>query len=267
MPLLNYQDVGVSINHNNVGTTYLQANNASISFSVPIEPVRALGQKNSIAEIPSGPPEGSIQIDYIVIGSDPGRSIFESYVNLANTPSNIRTSITIGGRTFPSGYLTSYSISAEPNSIINASLSFNVYGEFNFNELVSSQNPAIPSPSIAHGSKTSITEGSTVLTDAIGFDYSASIDWTPIFVLNNPNAILVNYGGAQETLAVRGNNIAKAVTACPGSADTVNVNIRSICAGASIATITMTNAKVQDSELTVQAGGFVEGTYTLLKTY
>lgn len=267
MPLLNYQNVGVSVNHNNGGATQLQANSASISFSVPIEPVRALGQKNAISEIASGPPEGSIQIDYIVAGnSDIGRDIFTSYIT-ANSPSDIRTSITIGGRTFPSGYLTSYSISAEPNSIINASLNFNVYGELTFDSLASSPNTPVSNPSIAHGSKTSISQGGALITDAIGFDYSASIDWEPIFVLNNANAILVNYVGAQETLSVRGNNLAKAVTACPGSINTVDVNIRSICDGNSLETITMSNAKVQDSELSVQAGGFVEGSYTLLKTY
>ena len=262
MALLNYQNVGVSITPPGGAATQLQANNVSISFQVPIEPVRALGQKNAIAEITNGPAEGTINIDYIIVNSDPGRNIFTTYINSLNPNGAGVTNITIGGRNFPSGYLTSYSLSAEPNSIINASLSFNIYGPLNYDSLTSSQNTALVSPNIAHGSQSSITN----VEDAIGFDYNATIDWEPIFILNRADALLVNYVGAQETLGLRGNNLAKAVTPCPGTQD-ATVNIRAICNGTSITTIAMTNAKIQDSELSVQAGGFVEGSYTLVKNY
>jgi len=262
MALLNYQNVGVSITPPGGSAIQLQANNVSISFQVPIEPVRALGQKNAIAEVTNGPAEGTINIDYIIVNSDPGRTIFETYTSSLNPNSAGVTNITIGGRNFPSGYLASYSLSAEPNSIINASLNFNIYGGLNYDSLISSQNTPLSNPLIAHGSQSSITN----VEDAIGFDYNATIDWEPIFILNRADALLVNYVGAQETLSLRGNNLAKAVTPCPQT-QTATVNIRSICNGSALTTIAMNDAKVQDSELSVQAGGFVEGSFTLVKNY
>lgn len=262
MPLLNYQNVGVSITPPNGSATQLQANNASISFSVPIEPIRSLGQSQAIDSISNGPAEGTLSIDYVIINNDPGHGIFTTYVN-STSPNNVGgTSVTIGGRTFSNAYLNSYSLSAEPNSIINASLSFTVYESSNVANLINSQNSSLNNPQIAHGSNSNITN----VADAIGFEYNASITWEPVYVLNSFDASLINYGGAQETMTVRGHNLGKAVSPC-ASTENATVNIKAICDGASINVITIQDAKIQDSELSVQAGGFVEGSYTLVKNY
>jgi hypothetical protein len=252
MAIINYTNVSVT-----VGGTPLFATSASYSFSVPIEGVRALGQKNAINEIPNGPIEGTLSIEYILTASDIGKSIFDAVI--ANPGAYQGTSVTIGGTSFPKGYLTSHSLSAEANSIVNGSLSFTVFGEGG-GPMTEGTAGSANNVDIGHGTAT------TAITNAISFEYNASIEWEPIYILGSADAQGVTYRSAEQTINVRGFNAGKAITKCPGS-DNVNINIGAICTNTSLFSLSITNAKVQSSESSVSAGGYVEGSYELIKTY
>lgn len=252
MAIINYTNVGVSVDG-----TALYATNASYSFSVPIEGVRSLGQKNAINEIPNGPIEGTLNIEYILTSADIGKSLFDTIVN--NPGSYAGTSVTIGGTSFSQAYLTSHNLTAEANSIVNGSLSFSVFKEGGgpMGQGSAGAENEIP---IGHGTAT------TAITNAISFDYNASIEWEPVYILGNADAQGVTFRSAQQVISIRGFNAGRAITKCPQS-ESVNVDIGAICGGGSLFSLSIENAKIQSSESSVSAGGFVEGSYELIKTY
>lgn len=252
MAIINYTNVSVTVNN-----TPLYATSASYSFSVPIEGVRALGQKKAINEIPNGPIEGTLNIEYILTSSDIGKSIFDTIINDPGAYQG--TPVEIGGISFPTAYLTSHSLTAEANSIVNGSLSFTVFGEGG-GPMIEGGTEEATNVDIGHGTAT------TAITNAISFDYNASIEWEPIYILGDADAQGVTYRSAQQTISVRGFNAGKAITKCPES-DDVNISINAICTNNSVFNLSITNAKVQSSESSVSAGGYVEGSYELLKTY
>jgi hypothetical protein len=252
MAIINYTNVGVTVN-----STPLFATSASYSFSVPIEGVRSLGQKNAINEIPNGPIEGTLNIEYILTASDIGKTIFDAVIS--NPGAYAGSTVVIGGNTFTNAYLTSHTLTAEANSIVNGSLSFTVFGEGG-GPMIEGVAGTASNVSIGHGTAT------TAITNAISFDYNASIEWEPIYILGSADAQGVTYRSAQQTISVRGFNAGKAITKCPDS-DDVNINIGAVCGGGSLFNLSIVNAKVQSSESSVNAGGYVEGSYELIKTY
>jgi hypothetical protein len=254
MPVINYQNVAVS-----VGGSALFANSASFSFEKPIEPIRSLGQRLAIAEVPNGAVQGTVNIEYAV-SNNIGKQIFDSIIG--NSSQYRGTTISIGGRTF-TGYLSSHNVTAEVNSVVNASISFTVFGELPNGGIGSSTPGSSQNVPIGHGSNTSIG-----IADAIGFEYSCSVEWEPVYLLGVPlsTAPQVLFRSAQETMQLRGHNLGSAVTNCGGDANTVNASVGANCGG-SVMTIGITNGKILNSETSVSAGGFVEGSYTIVKNY
>jgi hypothetical protein len=251
--IINYQNVAVSV----AGSTLL-ANSASFSFNAPIEAIRSLGQRNSVADIVNGPIEGTLNIDYIITGANhPGKTISDNIIAGTYTP----VSVSIGGRVFQSGYLNSYSLSAEQNSIINASISFNVYGPLTVTGMTTSSPGNLTTNTIAHGAN------STISTEAnsTSFEYNFNVNWEPIYILNSSSPTSVIFTSAEETLNIRGPNIGKTVQTCPANI-TANASIGALC-GSNLFSITMSNAKIQSSESSVNVNGFVEGSYVLIKNY
>jgi len=246
-----YQNVRVTINGNNVYAT-----SASVNFQVPMESVRGLGFSKAVASVPNGGVEGSIDIDYIV-ANEPVYSIFQSIIS---SPTTYRgTSINIGGTNYQ-GYLTSFSMNGEPNTVITASASFTVFGGGGPN--FSSLSPqAVSEVSVAHGAGTTLS-----IAQAIGFNYSVSIDWQPLYFLGQQTVALVVFGGGSESLNLRGNNAGRVITQCPVT-QTASVNLSSVCGGGAAGNITISNGKIVSSEGTVQVGNATEAGFTVTKFY
>jgi hypothetical protein len=252
MALINYTNVSV-----NVGGSNLYANSASYSFQVPMEGVRVLGQKNAIATIPNGAVEGTINIDYIISAGDPGFSIFSAIV--ANPGVYQGTNVSIGGQSFAKAYLTSHTLSAEANAIVNGSLSFTVFGPGG-GPMSQGGGGTVQDAPIGHGS------ASAAISDAIGFEYNASIEWEPVYILGSQTALGITFRSARQSITARGLNAGRAVTQCPGS-DSVTVSVGAICGGGGGVNTTIQNGKLTSSESTVSAGGYVEGSFEIVKEY
>lgn len=252
MPLLNYQNVSVTVNNSS-----LFVNSASFSFDAPIEPIRSLGQQNAIANIINGPIEGTLNIEYVVSSAtDPGKTIFDAII--ARTTTSVP--VNIGGISFSNAYLTDHSLTAEPNSIINGRLGFRVFGELPAGAMSSSVAGTATSSTIGHGSN------SVAVTDALSFEYSASVEWEPIYKLSSATPEAVNYQGAQQTLNVRGLNLNKSVVRCQ-TPTTATVSIGASCGNGYLFELSITNTLIQNFESNVQAGGFVESSYSLVRNY
>ena len=253
MALINYTNVSVG-----VGGSNLYANSASYSFQVPMEGVRVLGQKNAIATIPNGAVEGTINIDYVISTSDPGYSIFSTIVS--NPGAYQGTSVNIGSQTFSQAYLTSHTISAEANAIANGSLSFTVFGPGGGPMGGGGGGSATNIP-IGHGSASS-----AAISDAIGFEYNASIEWEPVYVLGSQIALGITFRSARQSITARGMNAGRFISQCPGS-DSVNISVGAICGGGGGVNASISNGKLTSSESTVSAGGYVEGSFEIVREY
>jgi hypothetical protein len=247
-----YQNVTVSVN----GAS-LFATSASVSFQVPLEGVRALGNVKAIATIPNGHEQGTLDISFLVT-SDPIGAIFSSITN-APTAYN-GTPVNIGGLSYPNAYLTSYSLNGEANSIINGSASFTVFAPGGGAFTQASPGNAL-TESIGHGSATTIP-----VTNGVGFDYSANVEYQPFYTLGSSLVNSVIFSSASQTLTLRGNNIGRLITQCPIK-ETVSFSIGAICVGGSLATVSIQDGKLQSSESSVQAGGLVEGNYVITKNF
>lgn len=250
--IINYQDVNVKING-----SIIYATSASFSFDAPIETIRALGARNAIDDVINGPVQGSLNIDYILTGNtDPGKTIFENIIN----GNYSTTSVEIGGRSF-TAFLTSHSLNAEPNSVIEGSLEFNVYNILNNDGMIlSSPNNVTTVNLVGHGA------GSNVgINDVINFNYDANVEWEPFYKLSSSTPTDVKYRSASQRLTLNGPNLGKQVTQCKNT-NLTTISIKSIC-GTSLFDITIPDPLVESSESNVQAGGFVEGSFTLIKNY
>jgi hypothetical protein len=249
---LSYQNVNIT-----VGGASIFATNGSTSFQVPLEAVRALGNPKAIANIVNGPAQGTLNISYIVTTSDPIGTIFNNIINSPTTYNG--TVVNIGGLSY-TAYLTSHSLNGEANSIINGSASFTVFGPgggtFSTSSAGNNQ-----TENIGHGSATNLS-----ITNAVGFDYSANVEWQPLYVLGTSTVNSVIFSSASQTLTLRGNNIGRYITQCPNK-ENFSFNIGAICVGSSLTTVTITEGKLQSSESSVQAGGFVESNYVLTRNY
>lgn len=253
MSLINYTNINVSI-----GGTSIYATNASYSFQVPVEGVRSLGQKSAINTLPSGPVEGTLNIDYLVTNSDPGSSIFDSIINNPSTYAG--TAVIIGGQTFSNAYLTSHTLSAEANSVASASVSFTVFGPGGGTMSAGSAGTA-QNIAVGHGA------GSTAVTNAISFEYNATVEWEAIYLLNSQSPAGITFRSARQSINARGLNIGRAISACPTNESSISVNIGAICGGSASTTATITNGKLISSESSVSANGYVEGSFEVVKEY
>jgi hypothetical protein len=250
--MINYQDINVKINNN-----IIYATSANFSFDTPLNTIRQLGKRNAFDDVINGPILGNLNIDYIVAGStDYGRNIFLNIIN----GSYSSTPVEIGGRNF-NGYLTRHSLSAEPNSVIEGSLEFIVYSQLNNNGMISSSNNNRQTSNlIGHGAGSSVG-----VTNATNFNYEASVEWEPFYKLTNSGPTAVIYRGASERLTISGPNLGRQIVQCKNT-NLTTVSIRSIC-GNSLFNITIPDPLVESSESNVEAGGFVEGSFTLVKNY
>jgi hypothetical protein len=252
MALINYTNIGVTVDG-----TAMFANSASYSFQVPMEGVRTLGQKNAIATIPNGAVEGTLNIEYIISNADPGFNIFTSIIN--NPGAYRGTAVVIGGQNFAKAYLTSHSISAEANSIVNGSLSFTVFGPGGGPMSEGGGGSATNVP-IGHGS------ASSSISQAIGFEYNASVEWEPVYILGSQESIGITFTSARQSITARGLNAGRAISQCPET-ETVSVSVGAICGGGGGVNASIQGGKLTSSESTVNAGGYVEGSFEIVKEF
>jgi hypothetical protein len=248
---LNDQNVRVVVNG-----TELYVTNINYSFKNSFEKFQNLGDLKVLDQLSNGPIEGTINIDYIVTGNDVGVSLFE-YILLGNNYGY--TSITIGNKTFSESYLNSHKLNAQINSVINGSLSFTVFNN-NSGPLTTQTYTASSTSSPAHASQSSIG-----ITNSISFDYSATVEWEPVYIVGNLNAQNAIFKGAQQSLDIKGYNLAPIISKCE-SKQTVNISLATACGG-SLTNFYITDAKVQNSETSLKAGGYVEGSYSIIKMY
>lgn len=238
------------------------ARSASASSTMSVEGVRVLGNALAQGTVPSGPLETTANVEYYIQGGDPGWALVNT---IMNNPSSYKgTDVKIGGATIKSAYLTSYSLTAEPEGLVSASVSFVSYEPQQQLTIGLAQAPG-GSPTnlaFAHG------QGSTVgsIANPVGFSAEASFEWEPVLIMGaagkpDQNGYLFN--GGSVSLTVRGAGAGSNINYCMTDG-TATASANAVCAGGG-ASYSL-NGKVSSAEISADVGGFAEGGFTVTKT-
>jgi hypothetical protein len=253
----NFSAAGVIVNFNGANVF---ARSASASSTMSVEPVRILGNALSQGTVPSGPLETTANIEYYLQSSDPGWSLLQSIIS--NPTQHQGVSVRIGGANINKAYLTSYSLSAEPEGLISASVSFVTYEK--------SQNLIIGTPTapaslgnlnFAHG------QGSTAgLANSVGFSIDGSLEWEPVLIMGSQGQPLSQYlfNGGTLSLTVRGAGAGGSVNYCMADGN-ASATANAVCGGGGSISYTV-QGKLSSAEISAEVGGFAEGGFTVTRT-
>jgi hypothetical protein len=148
--MLNWNKVAVRINN-----TGIMAQSASLSNQSNLTPIFGLGYKGGLDESVNGPQVSEVSIAYIPKAqSDPFWGVLGDY----KTANNISPVVlTIGGIS-GSFYMTNYSISFQPNTLVSASASFRSFNAISgeFQELEDNTNENIDFTGFFNGYTTNV---------------------------------------------------------------------------------------------------------------
>jgi hypothetical protein len=254
--MASFSAAGVNVSFGG-GTVF--ARSASASSQQSLEGVKVLGKALAQGTVPSGPLETTANIEYYIQGSDPGWSIVNQIMN--NPSQYVGGSVTIGGASLSKMYLSSYSLTAEPEGLVTASVSFVSYEDNQEMNIQGGDGDAGSADlSFAHGQGGGGGGGNLV-----GFSAEASFEWEPVLTMGSAGKPNGNYifNGGSVSLTVRTANGGGSVSYCP-STQTATATAGAVCGGGS-QTYSL-GGKISGTEISAEVGGFAEGAITVTKT-
>jgi hypothetical protein len=244
------------------------ATNVSVEQTKSTEPVRTLGNFLSQGQIPSGPVETTLSIDYLLKdGADPFKTISDGIISGPLNYAKAGTAgISVAGAGFSKMYMTSHSVTAEADGLVQGSVSFVNFAKDGPSLPTSAQGVSSQAQaySFAHGFA-STAQGTS---QAVGFNYECSFEWEPVLLMGKqgaPDDAGLLFNGGSQSLTVRGLGAAKQVTFCPKT-ETASATATALsCTSAG-----STNYQVQGGDITAggfsaQTDGFQEGSFTVTK--
>ena len=243
---------------------FFVAQSASVEESIPMLPIRSLGVSNSINAVPENTIQGSVNINFLLS------------FGLAGTPPNELSSITpqniidytcinqvnptlldgsIGDIQFHDAVVSSFSVNADAQSVVNCSLTLNYYKHREpMDDDGSSSANAFDGANLsyAHGANSTPSAGSVSLnTNLFSFSFQLSQSVNPIKILGDvdPESYLKTNGEITATFV--GNNLPTALaeagtTLCKEAVGAVSFIARD-CDGTST-TIDVPQASLGDDE-------------------
>jgi hypothetical protein len=189
----------VTINNRNI-----LASDASISEQNNLAPIYALGTKGTNTYSTSGPLNNQIQINYLV---EPDNEVNLTLLNEIKNYnlSSFPVRIIIGGIT-GAGYLSSLSYSVQPNDVIGASVTYNIYtpltGQLS-NQPSSTVYNLTNGSGIAHSYTTYPKMANGSLTGSLlNLNYSCEINWGAKYKIGNPYPAAVKFLNATENFDI-----------------------------------------------------------------
>jgi hypothetical protein len=258
-----YSARNVTVNFNE-GLIY--ATSATATSTKSVEPIRTLGNLLSRGQTTTGPVETTVSLEYYLKdAADPIKSVLDTIIlsplAYAISAGNI---IKIGGGSINKCYLTSYSLTADANSLVTASASFFSVGKEQ--DLLMSTATAgtatVENLKFAHGAGTT----SAILSKTIGFTYEVSLEWEPLILMGKagePEAGMLFKGGNQ-TLNAKGIGLGQKITYCAVT-KVASVAVGLLCGGNTSMTISMADAEITSAEISNNADGFQEESATFTK--
>lgn len=178
----------------NPASYFFVAQSASVEESIPMLPVRSLGVSNSINAVPENTIQGSVNINFLLsFGAAGGLSSLEPSDVIGWTCINQLTPTlldgSIGDIQFHDAVVSSFSVNADAQSVVNCSLTLNYYKhtEPMDDDGTSTENDFDgASLSYAHGANSDPTASSVSLnTNLFSFSFQLSQSITPIKILGD----------------------------------------------------------------------------------
>jgi hypothetical protein len=281
----------------------LLATNVTVSENMPLTPVRALGYNGAIAVMPSGPPEGSFSVTYNIQDPNVKRepcdgatateprsenadwydASRETFVLKRGYVSDENIVLSVGNPNnplFKQGFATSYSLTAEPNAVITASVngSFFDCGIIAAAKSITAHPNAGADANQVGGGELSLLHGGNAHTKAtstgLGFNcnpftanYEASRGTNPIYNLGSLQARFVQVTDPQESITLQGENLPAGTMGSDCDPCTIMTNISftvaSLCGSSALATYAVCGP-VQSRDIEVAVDDILRGNITVV---
>ena len=240
-----YDKAAVEVTHNGVSEQLL-ATDCSLSFSNAQAPLYAIGSKGTLGQFPAGARQGDLSFSFLTtitgtaFGLNKGGNIINSLASgikhAANNDSEVSgVQIKFAGVS-GSGYLNSYGLGIQSNSVSSSSCGFTFFGSGTqlpvTGRLESFAGQTIQTgklaTGIAHGRytnlnnfATSLTVGDTSPASVFGADYSITFNHNPVYKVGQEFPMTCLYTNAQETLGLTEDVFESGLAFDPGASNLV----------------------------------------------
>ena len=266
--------------------SFFVAQQASIEETLPLLPVKSLGQTSVLNVIPENTLQGTISISYLLSAGTAGTKNSVTIANILDWSTIDRTiplllNGQIGVTRFQNAVLTSFSLDAGAQSVISCSLNLAYYKQSEAltdggetDETLLDTNDL----EYAHGANSTPDADELALNDnlfSFKFDLTESV--SPIHILGAIDETQLLKGGGEAKMTWVGNNLPQALVTDPtelcmtarGASFTA-----SSCGGAMTESITFPltskgdeNAYMSNRSIDVSEAGVLNGTATLTQFY
>ena len=218
-----YDKAAVEVTHNGVSEQLL-ATDCSLSFSNAQAPLYAIGSKGTLGQFPAGARQGDLSFSFLTTITGTYFGVNGNIINslasgvkaaASNTSEVSGVEIKFAGVS-GSGYLNSYGVGVQSNSVSSSSCGFTFFGSGtqlpitgrldNFaGQTIQTGKLAT---GVAHGRYTNLDNFATSITagdsaaNVFGADYSISFNHNPVYKVGQEFPMTCLYTNAQETLGI-----------------------------------------------------------------
>ena len=265
---------------------FFVAQQASIEETLPLLPVKSLGQTSVLNTIPENVLQGTISISYLLSAGSAGGKSSLSISDVLGWSTINRTipqvlNGQIGKTQFQNAVITSFSLDAGSQSVISCSLNLAYYKQSEALEDNGNTSETLLDGNnleYAHGANSTPDAGELALNDnlfSFKFDLNESV--SPIHVLGAIDETQLLKGGGEAKMTWVGNNLPQALVTTP---DKLCITERaasftaSSCDGALVDSVSFpltskgdANAYMSNRAIDVSEGGVLNGTATLTQFY
>lgn len=180
----------------------IMAESAEIGVSPSLAPIYSLGRRGVWNQTPTAPITSNISINYYLESFFDHNKNTIDFIKTGDVTTYAPCSTIIIGNVTGSGYLDSFSFTAQPNSPIMANASYTCFHEL-IGDLQQKNNRygynKTNSSGLAHGYTLHVTSsGNSQIIPTYSLNYSFSADWKPMYKIGDKNPIQINYLGANE---------------------------------------------------------------------
>ena len=211
-----YDKAAVEVTHDGVSEQLL-ATDCSLSFSNAQAPLYAIGSKGTLGQFPAGARQGDLSFSFLttITGTYFGlngniiNSLASGVKGAASNSSEVSgVEIKFAGVS-GSGYLNSYGVGVQSNSVSSSSCGFTFFGSGRLDNFAGQTiQTGKLATGVAHGRYTNLDNFATSLTagdsaaNVFGADYSISFNHNPVYKVGQEFPMTCLYTNAQETLGI-----------------------------------------------------------------
>ena len=252
------------------GSGLVLAQNASITVNRSINSSYTIGRQNSSQMFKTKADETNVEFTYFPNTSDPIYKCFDYIKTGIFTNSfpetNIPVQVALAGVS-GSFYPSRYSLTVNPNSKIQASVSLssfsNISGSLNNKTAI---NNLASGSGIAHSWNAKVS-GTAALYNVLDFAYGISINWNPIYSVGQQRPRQVDLSAGEETFDFTIENFnSNFSNADLSTAENAKINITTF-GNQSIMIINTSGSKIDSSNMSINLDDFAKNKISLKRSF